>query len=209
MWSLTHSDSQSVILTVSKSIILHYFKYQKQHTLYSLHREEWVTESMNNNILVPTLSQTAQSTLYRPNIIMCSWVWSHLCLLHSFSKLVYMCMPRSRFRAMSACSSVLMLPKQSILYWWLTFYRLKSNSLVLPILASFTRYEPFKINVLFPIPVPLFKIYFLFPTPVSSLVQDYLQNEGHAKRPDFPVLGLSSCLCHKTSVIQVLYSFLA
>ena len=53
-------------------------------------------------------------------------------------------------------------------------------------------------------PIPLFKRNFLFPTPVSTLAQPSLQNEGHAEMPDPPVSVLSSYLCHRKSVIQVL-----
>ena len=58
--------------------------------------------------------------------------------------------------------------------------------------------------------LPLFKINFLFTTPVSTLAQHSLQNEGHAEMPDppGPVSVLSSYLCHRKSVIQALYSFL-
>ena len=51
-------------------------------------------------------------------------------------------------------------------------------------------------------PLPLFKINFLFPTPVSTLAQHGLQNEGHAEMPDPPVPVSPSCLCHRKSVIK-------
>ena len=58
-------------------------------------------------------------------------------------------------------------------------------------------------------PHHLFKINFLFTTPVCTLAQHSVQNEGHAEMPDPPVSVSSSYLYHRESVIQaLLYSFL-
>ena len=57
--------------------------------------------------------------------------------------------------------------------------------------------------------LPLFNLTHIFCSPLKTLAQGGLQNEGHAETPDFPVSTSSSCLCPGKSVIQaLLYSFI-